>query len=150
AAEALNYEIVTPPGHGTIAGAGPDRTYTPNRGFTGEDRFRWRAGSSNTATVTIAANATGINKPARASNQTIRTRPGEPVTFILRYSDVDGPGPYRVQIRKGPANGSATGLDNDITYTPNAGFRGRDTFEWIVRDGSSRSNLATATILVQD
>ncbi len=150
----LAYEVVTPPRSGSVTGTGAERTYTPRRGFTGRDSFRWRArspaGTSNVATVTITCNATGINAPPRASDLAVRVRPGEAVTFSLRYVDRDGPGPYRILITKPPAHGSITGLDNDITYTPAPSYRGTDRFQWQVSDNEARSNPATVRIIVQD
>lgn len=150
----VEYEIVTPPSSGSLAGSGPDRTFTPRRGFTGRDRFQWRAqtatGASNLATVLITANASGVNSPPRASSQTVRVTAGTSHTFILRYTDRDGPGPYRIRITQQPAHGAIQGLDNDITYTPAPGFRGTDTIEWSVSDGQARSDRATVRILVRE
>lgn len=53
----LTYEIVAPPGSGSVTLADHIATYVPNSGFTGTDKFtcRVRDGStySNTATVSI-------------------------------------------------------------------------------------------------
>jgi hypothetical protein len=71
------------------------------------------------------------------------------VSFILVYQDEDGPGPYEVRIVRQPAHGTLGGKDNDVTYTPRAGFAGEDSFEWTVSDGEGRSNRATAGIRVR-
>jgi CubicO group peptidase (beta-lactamase class C family) len=51
------YTIVRGPQHGRLTGENNDRTYTPAAGFTGEDRFTWKAGDgigeSRVATITI-------------------------------------------------------------------------------------------------
>ncbi len=53
----LTYEIVTPPGHGTLAGLAPTLTYTPASHYFGADSFTIRASDgelgSNVATVTL-------------------------------------------------------------------------------------------------
>jgi hypothetical protein len=88
------------------------------------DRFEWRLRGkgwvSNTATVSIVANASGVNTPPRADDLSETVEAGQPKTFILPYTDPDGPGPFIVRITKRPAHGTADGLDNDITYTPTA------------------------------
>jgi hypothetical protein len=149
AAAGARYEITASPQHGKLAGEGAERTYTPEPGFTGRDRFEWRAGRSNVATIEIVANATGVNVPPRAEEQKVSTAGGKPVSFILLYQDEDGPGPYEVRVLRQPAHGKLEGKDNDVTYTPAPGFMGEDSFEWLVTDGEGRSNRATARIQVE-
>ena len=47
-----------------------------------------------------------------------------------------------------PRHGTLSGDDNDRTYTPDAGFTGRDRFTWRVNDGVAESALAEVTIEV--
>ncbi|MCZ7649484.1 MAG: Ig-like domain-containing protein [Planctomycetota bacterium] len=53
--------ILSQPTHGSLGGAGNDRTYTPAAGYTGADNFTWRVNdglaNSNTATVSLAVTA---------------------------------------------------------------------------------------------
>jgi hypothetical protein len=147
------YEIVTPPKQGKLDGTDADRTYRPNPGYTGADRFEWRLRGkgwvSNTATVSITVNASGVNTAPRAEDLDVTVTAGQPKTFILPYTDPDGPGPFAVRIVKRPGHGSAEGMDNDITYTPEAGYRGSDEIEWLVSDGEGRSNRAKVRIVVK-
>lgn len=153
APKAYDVEIVSPPPNGTLRGQGARRAYRPKPGFHGEDRFRWRASGdgwrSNIATISIYASRSRENERPTASNQPVRTRAGQPVLISLRYSDPDGPGPYFWQIRRAPEHGTVTGADNDVVYTPEEGFTGRDSFTWVVNDGLGRSKPATVTITVR-
>ena len=51
------FTLVRGPEHGTLTGDNNDRTYTPNAGFVGTDRFRWKVNDgiadSRVATVSI-------------------------------------------------------------------------------------------------
>lgn len=64
--DALAFEVVEAPSHGTLSGTAPDLTYTPRAGFTGTDRltFRVTAGSyvSGVATVSITVRAAEVPK----------------------------------------------------------------------------------------
>ncbi len=146
-------EIVNPPSHGSVSGVGPDRVYTPATGFTGEDRFGWRAvgdgWQSNTAAVVIYANASGENARPQVEHQRVRVQAGGEELINLRYTDPDGPGPHFWTIRKPPEHGTLDGTDNDVLYTPEQGFTGTDSFAWAVSDGLSRSPNATVTLVVQ-
>jgi hypothetical protein len=49
----------------------------------------------------------------------------------------------------GPGHGTLTlGADGAFTYTPSAGFRGRDSFSYNANDGTADSAIATVTITV--
>lgn len=149
----FEFEIVRAPEHGKLSGTGSDRLYIPDPGFTGRDRFQWRVRNaqraSNVATVSITANASGVNSAPRVHDLTLKVLVGRPKTFILPYEDRDGPGPYRVQITTPARHGKVEGLDNDITYTPTPGYAGPDEFEWQVSDGTARSNRAKVRITVR-
>jgi hypothetical protein len=151
--DGAQYEIIQPPEHGTLSGKGATRTYTPQTGFTGADLFRWRASTgsivSNAARVSIISSATGVNSPPKALGQTVHVEAGQPQSFILRYTDPDGPGPYQVRVATPPIHGTTEGLDNDITYTPTPGFKGEDSLTWWVSDGQDRSNRATVRLIVR-
>ncbi len=69
--DSLSVSIVQQPAHGTLVGTGLTVQYTPNRNYTGNDSFRYRANdgtvNSNTATVSIKVinsnPGTGISNP---------------------------------------------------------------------------------------
>ena len=153
APEIYDVEIVSPPSHGALAGSGPARTYTPNPGFTGQDRFTWRASgdgwTSNTASVVIYANASGENSRPQVDDQRVSVPAGGERLINLRYTDPDGPGPHLWTIRRPPEHGRLDGADNDVLYTPQPGFTGTDEFSWAVSDGLIRSRNATVTISVR-
>jgi hypothetical protein len=46
------------------------------------------------------------------------------------------------------ANGVVENIISDVTYTPDAGFVGTDTFTYTVSDGHGRSDTATVTVTV--
>ncbi|NBB95414.1 MAG: hypothetical protein GVY16_06695 [Planctomycetes bacterium] len=48
------------------------------------------------------------------------------------------------------ASGSVTHNGSDVTYTPNAGFTGTDTFDYTVSDGKGLYDTATVTVTVEE
>lgn len=143
---------------GTSAGSlllGPDGLffYTPSANFAGIDSFTYRAtidGSlSNVATVTITVS--GVNDAPVAANDAASTTStataGTPVTVdvLANDADVDGDA-LSVSILAGPASGVASvNGDGTITYTPNAGFSGSDSFTYQISDGAL---VASATVSI--
>jgi MYXO-CTERM domain-containing protein len=59
--DALEYNVVAPPAHGSLSASGATRTYSPAAGFSGTDAFTFSASDgaldSNVATVTITVAA---------------------------------------------------------------------------------------------
>ncbi len=63
-------------------------------------------------------------------------------------TDADNDPLTAVQL-SGPANGDATlNADGSLSYTPNAGFTGDDSFTYAASDGTDQSAAATVTITV--
>ena len=98
--------------------------YTCHNG-PGED-----SNNTNAApTVTIVSGSTPNNAPLNL-----------PVTVT--------PATATLRIISQPANGSLGVSSNMLTYFPNAGFVGSDTFTYAAWDTSKNSNLATGTVSV--
>ena len=101
----------------------------------------------------IPANIVPPNQPPVATANSGTSSQGAPVTIdvVSNDSDPDGVLDYStVQIASAPANGTAVSLGNGlVTYTPNVGFSGTDTFTYTVADNQGAvSNAATVTITV--
>jgi hypothetical protein len=151
--DSLTYSIVSQPASGTLSGAPPAVTYMPNHDFSGSDGFSFAVSDgaleSVTARVSITVNA--VNDPPVAYDQSSTAVAGEAVVLQLKYDDVDGPGPYTLQVMTPPESGSVSAInpDGSIMYTPDPGFTGTDRFEWVVNDGLVNSAEATATVVVE-
>ncbi|WCR02156.1 autotransporter domain-containing protein [Paracoccus saliphilus] len=63
--------------------------------------------------------------------------------------DIEGLDIESVAIASGPSNGVATISGTDITYTPNVGFFGTDSFTYTATNATGTSAPATATITVK-
>ncbi len=84
-----------------------------------------------------------------APDKSITTKKDTPVEIQLTYNDPDGgPGPYTTNIVIHPSYGKLSGVGNDQTYTPVAGYTGSDTITWKVNDGADDSKIATLHIII--
>jgi hypothetical protein len=137
-------------------------TYTPAAGFVGDDTFTYTVSdgllASPPATVTVAVR----NERPVASHVGASTGPDTPVEVELRATDeeecelsfaiVDGPAHGALSATSDGAceSGSPLNLDTArVTYTPDAGFAGEDTFTYVANDGHRDSTPpARATIFV--
>jgi lysophospholipase L1-like esterase len=94
----------------------------------------------------------GVNQPPTAANDTAVTAEGSPVTVNVVSNDTDDGGvdASTVAVVSSPANGTAVSNGNGtVTYTPDFGFTGADTFTYRVADAQGAvSNTAMVTVTV--
>ena len=153
--DATSIDAVTAPMNGTATLNGDGTvTYTPNARFVGVDRFGYTVTDgelSASADVVVNVNEPPTpqpdeptpqprvvaNQPPLAAADQAETDSGESVRIAVLDNDTDpeGDAPSLVEVTPG-ANGTTTPNDDGtITYTPNAGFSGADSFRYTVSDG---------------
>ncbi len=105
-------------------------------------RARTVSGGAGTPT---AFTWTVLNTAPVADDQLIVTGEGESAPITLTASDSDT---LSYEVVAGPTHGALLGVAPGLTYAPDAGFGGVDTFTFRANDGQSVSNIATVTIYV--
>lgn len=143
--DSLTYAIVQAPQHGTLSGAGASHVYTPQPGYSGVDTFTFRVSDgvvdSNLGTVTLRVS----NSSPVALAFAVTTSKAKPVQLTLTGRDNDGDAlTFRVLTQ--PSRGTLSGTAPDLTYTPNAGHTGTDSFTYRVNDGTIDSWPVTVTL----
>ncbi|MEQ3664313.1 Ig-like domain-containing protein, partial [Olleya sp.] len=141
----------------TIDAAG-NYTYTPNAGFTGEDTFTYticddgnpQACDTATVYIEVLPESGPENEAPIANADTATTPEGTPVDIVVLANDFDPDAdPIIITNNTTPDNGTVTvNTDGTITYTPNDGFIGEDTFEYTICDNASPALCDTATVTV--
>lgn len=172
----LTFSIASSPSNGSLSaitndacsGSGPHTdtarvTYTPNANFNGTDSFTYKVndGSSDSPAATVMVTVAGVNDAPSASNGSAGTTKDVSVVVSLSGADVDGCAgqSFTFTVTGGPSNGvlSAAGgpmtcsggaLSASVTYTPNAGFTGSDSFTFTISDGTAVSNTAAVALTV--
>jgi len=81
------------------------------------------------------------------SGATLHTSNGAAVTGTITASDPDG-GQVTLRVVDKPLHGSAGFAGRVVTYTPDPGYVGSDSFTITARDGTADSNLATVLVEV--
>jgi hypothetical protein len=153
--DALSVTIIGDPANGSVI-VNPDGTitYTPNADSNGGDAFIYQISDGNggmdTATVNVTVNP--VNDAPTAVDDSATTAIGTPVTInvLANDTDIDSPVLTVAGIVSGPANGSASvNANGSITYTPNTGFAGNDSFEYQISDGNGGTDTATVFIAIE-
>ncbi len=147
----LTYSIAATPAKGTLSGAAPNLTYTPNANANGSDSFTFRANdghvNSNTATITITVHA--VNDAPVANNQSTSTTKNIATAIALTATDVDNASLSYIIVTQ-PSHGTLSGAPPAVTYTPDADYTGNDSFTFKANDGQYDSNVATVSITVSE
>ncbi|WP_199140175.1 DUF7507 domain-containing protein, partial [Pedobacter sp. ASV12] len=148
--------ITVQPKHGTVTvNADGTVTYTPNPGYVGADDFTYTVKDTNGQTSNPAVvNITVVASNPKALDDADKTQFNKPVVIPVIKNDVkDGAelDPTKVEIIGQPKNGTVkVNSDGTITYTPNSGFTGKDTFTYRVRDAYGNwTNVANVEVTVE-
>ncbi|HEX9822235.1 MAG TPA: Ig-like domain-containing protein, partial [Methylomirabilota bacterium] len=90
--------------------------------------------------------------PPLAQDDFAVTQRDTPVTIAVLANDSDPDGdPLTVTAVTDPAHGSAVNNgDGTVTYTPDAGFVGSDSFEYTISDGAGGADSATVSVTVEE
>jgi gliding motility-associated-like protein len=127
-------------------------TYTPDPGFIGEDTFTYTVcdtdGHCDSATVTVECGILDTN------DDTASTPKDTPVDVDVLANDTGIPADGTLTVTQ-PSDGSVVIDDNGtpdditddmVTYTPDPGFVGEDTFTYTVCDMAGHCDSATVTV----
>ncbi|WP_084140487.1 DUF7467 domain-containing protein [Palleronia salina] len=130
--------------------------YTPNPDFFGEDTITYtiedEAGETDTATVTVTVNPE--NDGPVAVDDFAETDENQAVVIDLVGNDTDvdnDTSELTLVSFDQPANGTVVDNgDGTVTYTPNTGFDGTETFDYVVADPAGKTDTGTATVKVNN
>ncbi|GAB3840332.1 LamG-like jellyroll fold domain-containing protein [Kribbella italica] len=152
----------TQPANGTVTlAADGSFTYTPKAGFSGTDTFTYKASdgtaasAATTVTITVEPDEQPPDNTAPAAGEdayeTVAKQPLVlPAPGVLA-NDTDADGDVLTAIgATQPVNGTVTlSADGSFTYTPDAGFTGKDVFYYRADDGEDVSARTKVTITVK-
>jgi large repetitive protein len=127
-------------------------SYTPVPGFSGTDTFTYMVCNTGSPVICKTAPVTVVVTP-QAKPDSATTPAGTPVVMPVINNDLGSLNPSSVVVTT-PATGGTTSVDpvsGNVTYTPNPGFSGTDTFTYKVCDVNTPTpscTTATATVTV--
>ncbi len=142
------------PAHGTatVGAAGLAVTYTPNPRYKGDDSFTYTISDGDGGLATATVTVTVRNGAPDAADDSAATDTGTPVDIAVLGNDSDPNGdPLSVTGTTTPAHGSVSvGAGGVVTFTPDARWKGTDTFDYTVSDGDGGSATATVSVRVRN
>jgi Cadherin-like domain/Bacterial Ig domain/Calx-beta domain len=146
--DTLTVSAITQGTNGTVVNNGDGTvTYTPGSNFTGDDSFTYTVedpfGNTSTGTVTVTVTA----PQAPPTSLWTATNTAVDVTVLDMAFDPDGETLAVSAITQG-THGSVVNSSGTLTYTPDTGFTGQDSFTYTVEDpeGNTATNTITVTV----
>jgi hypothetical protein len=128
--------------------------YTPNKGFTGTDKFTYIVSDTkekgNTVTVAIEVEER-VNTPPEANDYRYETQQNTILKVAapgVLKNDTDKDGDTMEAILDTTTSNGKLNLysDGSFDYEPEVGFAGTDKFSYIVSDGLNK--VSTATVII--
>ncbi|MGV8803355.1 MAG: Ig-like domain-containing protein, partial [Polaromonas sp.] len=144
---ALAYALTSGPAHGTLVfQADGSYTYTPVADYNGPDSFTYTvtdaaAGERMTQTVTLS-----IAPVVDIADDAVKTEENRPVKIAVLANDSFEGKPVISAVSPGAHGSVRINQDGTVTYTPNLGWSGEDSFTYTVT--SPTGVLETATVKV--
>jgi hypothetical protein len=136
---------VTQPAHGGVTNNTTDVSYTPNANYCGADSFTYTLNGGSTATVAVTVSCVDDLPTAVDDTATVLESSGANTVGVLANdTDPDG-GPKSIASVTQGTNGSVTNNSSDVSYTPNAGYCGADSFTYTLNGGSTATVSVTVT-----
>jgi len=134
----------------------PNRTitYQPSPWFIGTEEFVYWVedldGDYDTARVVVHVTKPGNHLPV-AFDDARGTEYNTPVTVDVLTNDKGlEDGGIVVSVETSPAQGSVTIVNNEVVFTPESGFTGKETFSYRVTDKEGDFDIANVLITVKE
>jgi VCBS repeat-containing protein len=150
--DTVGLELLANAAHGVVTIVGTGIQLQPDANFNGQDSVSVRAvdnhGAASAAT-TITLNVTAVNDaPLAQDDQGIAPATGSTLIDVRgNDSDIDGDA-LTISIVTPPGLGTATVVNNQLSYTPQAGFVGPQTLVYRATDPAGASADATLRLVV--
>lgn len=151
--ETLTIETVTQGSAGgsvTINGSSVD--YVPAENFHGTETFTYTIddgnGGTDTATVTVTVNPVADAPVANDDSATTTGNESVTVNVVANDTDADNDSLTVSAVTDGSNGTVIIADDQSVTYTPNEGFVGTDSFTYTVDDGNGGFAVATVVVTV--
>ena len=150
--DGLTYTLLGGPYAGVVLDPNGSFTYTPPANFNGVFGFEYTVsdGQGGSAIASVTIDLAAANDAPVAQDDTASTAFQTAVIINVLGNDSDADlEALSPLLDSTPDNGDVVvNGDGTITYTPDAGFSGTDTFTYRAFDGVGFGNIATVTIVV--
>ena len=140
----LTYVVVTAPANGTLSGAAPNLTFTPNIGFSGSTSFTFRVNDGQidsapaTVTITVQATSTTPVTPTGLNAQVISSSQIN-LTWTDNSNNEDG---FKIERSTGSSFTQIATVGPNVRNYASTGLAANKNYSYRVRAYNVRGNSA--------
>jgi cysteine-rich repeat protein len=151
--DALSITQVGGATNGTVSLAGGNVTFRPTTNFNGTAGFTYTVtDGALTATGAVSVTVTSVNDAPVAVDDTAQVQSGNALvlpfaTLLANDTDIDGQA-LTITAVQNTVNGTAVLGASAVTFTPDTGFVGTASFDYVVSDGTA-TDVGAVSITVQ-
>lgn len=147
--DALVYNLLSGPSHGTLSGEAPALRYTPALNYFGPDAITYSvtAGGETSTVGTVTLNIFPVNDLPVAEDGAVTTLEDQAVTISLVASDVESP-TLTYAVTALPSDGTLTGSGANRVYAPAPNASGVRSLTFRVTDGNGATDTGVVTIQI--
>lgn len=151
--DTLTIVSVTSAAHGTVSFTATGVSYTPDEGYFGLDQFSYTVedGYGGTATAQVTVNIERPNEaPAAVDDQYAveQDSSGNLLDVLSNDSDPENDAIALLSVGS-PQHGTASISGDMVSYTPNPGYTGADSFSYTIEDALGAQATALVSITVR-
>ena len=150
--DAMTVTAVTQPTNGSVIFDANGVTYTPNSNYEGNDTFTYTITDALGATATANVTIKVINIPNTApvaSDDIVEVYNTSVAKIAVLNNDTDADGDIlSITDVATPSHGTASYENGIVSYTPDAGYVGDDSFSYSISDGNGGSDEAMIMVSV--
>jgi len=148
--DSLSIINVSTPANGNAVISGNNVTYTPNQNFIGSDDFSYTISDGKGGTASAALTIVN-NKAPNAVNDSVTTTQSTPVTLDLLSNDSSQAElDLTIVSMTTPKYGQLSTQQGLVSYFPQQGYVGQDSFGYVVRDSLGDESTATVSIVIEN
>ncbi|WP_419226889.1 Ig-like domain-containing protein [Alteromonas sp. OM2203] len=146
----LTYQLVQQPQSGTLSGALPLLTYTPDENFFGSDTFTYTASNNDYTSqpATVSITVTAVNDAPEATDDVATVVQGQEIVIDVLANDSDIESSALTITSAQAAQGMATIVDNKVAYLAEANTTGTVIVDYTVSDEGGLSSSAKVVVTV--
>ena len=145
----LTVELVSNPTNGTLSlSSSGSFSYFPNGGFSGHDLFEYRLNDGAENSPTYSVDIEVLNSDPVADDMTLEVHQGTTLSRQADSYDADGDALSPTVDGQGSNGTASVDASGNLSYVPDAGFVGEDSFTYTVTDNLGTSEEATVTVNV--
>ncbi len=148
----LSITDVTQPNNGTVVNNGTSLTYTPNTGFIGEETIQYTIDDGHGDQAQAQVIITVENNAPEATDDSVIATGTDPLIINVTSNDSDSDGSVLtlVSVTQGQNGSVNINSDGTVTYQAQLGFKGNDSFTYIIEDEDGAQSMATVFVTVEE